>query len=238
MDQEESLERAKADLEMLLAAYPEEVVVIVSDATRASSNGLFLPLQVKLVISPSAHVELEIIQGYPVDSNIQISSYRSSSEEKARMEQAVTAMRATANQCLQDGIEGGFACVSTALDTWNNVELTPWSNGSIVESTATKAADTLWNTSHPSPADEPDSFPLRQPSPSAAATSLTWITGEPLFDRKSTFVAHACRLHHESDVRPALEQLMASNHKLHKATHNMVGLCIMQDWIRFRTRSN
>ena len=218
MDQEESLERAKADLEMLLAAYPEEVVLQNESHNFASdyANGFF-PLQVTLILSPSAHVQLELVPGYPIDSNVQISSYRSSPEEKARMEHVVTAIRITASQCLDDGVEGGFACVGSALDVWNNV--VQLSGNGIYDIGAASMADTATLGHGGTASSNVPSFLV----PSASIT-YTWITGEPLHDRKSTFVAHVCRLCHESDVRPALVQLLASNNKLQKATHNMVRL--------------
>ena len=49
-----------------------------------------------------------------------------------------------------------------------------------------------------------------------------WISGEPLVDRKSTFVAHICRVVTERDVHEALHQLLDRNSKLQRATHNMV----------------
>ena len=49
----------------------------------------------------------------------------------------------------------------------------------------------------------------------------TWISGQPLLDRKSSFQAHLCEVYSENDVREALYQLLTSSSKIQRATHNM-----------------
>ncbi|GKY90332.1 hypothetical protein MPSEU_000007200 [Mayamaea pseudoterrestris] len=220
MDQQESVEQAKADLEMLLAAYPDEIEVDESTRQKllatAHDATCFFPLQWTLHLSSSARIILEIVKGYPAETNIQISSYRSSPDEKNRMDDTVSIVRSIANQCLEDGVEGSFACVSAALDTWNSQVMADGSMSAapLDESRKTEPTrnrnemTTHQNACSPCPTE-------------SSSNAYTWITGEPLHDRKSTFVAHVCRLHCEADVQPALQQLLSSNNKLQKATHNM-----------------
>lgn len=89
-----SLERARMDVEMLLAAYPDEI-------SGSSANDAEFPVRVRLQLSNDAHVNLEFQDGYPTTLGVQISSYRSKPHEKERMEAAVTAIRETAQQCRQ-----------------------------------------------------------------------------------------------------------------------------------------
>jgi hypothetical protein len=222
MTQDDTLERAMADLEMLLAAYPDEIHIgegVLSQDTASASSSQF-PLHATLRLSATARIDIQFTQGYPVTSNLQIASYRSRPDDKSRMEEAVSAMRSTASQCLDDGVEGAFACVSAALEVWNSHGGGAWMNDH--ESLSGVAVDDAQTYTDPS-SGEP-SLPLQSMVDSAntTAANYTWNTGEPLHDRKSTFVAHVCRLYREADVRPALQQLLDSNSKLHKATHNMV----------------
>ena len=197
-----------ADVEIILSAYPDETTTDVSfptdgaDADDEKRKTVSFPLHVTLRLSETAHCTLELRQGYPTRSNIQISSYRSRPNEKARMEATVAAIRATAQKCLEEGVEGGLACCAIAFETWNDLEET---NGEQQEDDGvTEASSSLL---HPHPTTE---------------KKFEWISGEPLMDRKSTFQAHVCGITSESDVKLALQQLMDSSPKLHRATHNMV----------------
>lgn len=187
---EESLERALADVEMLTAAYPDEV---------SCDNGATdqLPWHVTLRLSETAHVQLSLGKGYPTSSNIEISSYRCGSDEKSRMEAVLVAIRSAAQECLTDGMEGGFACCAAALEAWNE-------SGQDINTVVIE-----------------ESAPVLQLQEEASGQTYRWTTGEPLLDRKSAFQAHVCRITAESDVRPALFQLLNGNSKLQRATHNM-----------------
>jgi hypothetical protein len=186
MENEESLERALADLEMLKAAYPDEV--------SSSSETTTFPLRFSLNLSSDSFVELEFIQGYPVTSGLQISSYRS--PEKVRMDAVVRTIRETAQECFEDEAEGGFLCCAAALEAWND-------------------------TSHQ--AEEEIQEDIQEPEP-PPLSSVQWITGGTLVDRKSVFQAHACRVTSEQEVHEALHQLLDGNSKLKRCTHNMVSV--------------
>jgi hypothetical protein len=191
MENGESLERALADLEMLKAAYPDEV--------SSSSETTTFPLRCSLHLSSDSFVELEFVHGYPVTSGLQISSYRS--PEKVRMDAVVRAIRETAQECLDEEAEGGFLCCAAALEAWND------------------------DTSHQT--EEAIQEDLQGPKPPPPST-VQWVTGGTLVDRKSIFQAHACRVTSEQEVHEALHQLIDSNSKLKRCTHNMVSvtLCV------------
>lgn len=184
MENEDSFERAIADLEMLKAAYPDEVF---------TSSGTTFPLRCSLHLSSESFVELEFRQGYPVTTGVQISSYRS--PEKGRMDAVVRAIRKSAQDCLEDEVEGGFICCAAALKAWNE------------ESHQIQEIEEIIK--------EPET-----PPPS----TVRWITGGPLIDRKSVFQAHACQVTSEREVHEALHQLIDGNSKLKRCTHNMVSV--------------
>jgi len=199
MEPDESLDRTLADMEMLSAAYPDEI--------KEPEDFTSFPLKVSLVLSNTAHIELEYVKGYPVDSNVQIASYRSNTNEKVRMEATVAAVRTAANECLREGIEGGLACVAAALETWSDY----------------------------GDAEEPDTPSTPTEVTPTRTKTFRWINGEPLLDRKSTFQAHACRVSTDADVREALSQLLDGNSKLQRATHNMV--CAIDFLKRWKNRN-
>ena len=114
---DESLHRALADLEMLKAAYPDEVT---TTNTAAAADCASFPLHCSFHLSSDSFVQLEFTSGYPVTSGVQIASYRS--PQKGRMNAVVQAIRKAAQECLQDEVEGGFVCCAAALEAWNDRE--------------------------------------------------------------------------------------------------------------------
>ena len=192
LSHEESLDRALADVELLLSAYPDEAKAIHDDDSAAS-----FPLRVQLTLSETALITLEWEEGYPVKSSIQIQSYRSSPNEKLRMEITVTAVRAAAAEALGDQVEAGFMCAAAARDVW----------------------DAHLEAEHEK--EEELHMVLQATLAMPPSKVYEWKTGEPLIDRKSSFLCHICRIEKESDVKPALSQLLESS-KLQRATHNMV----------------
>jgi len=194
---EESLERVLADVELLLSAYPDEAKALRDDNDVANTDNF--PFRVQLTLSDTAFITLEWEEGYPVQSSIQIHSYRSSPNEKSRMETTVTAVRTAAEEALGDQIEAGFMCAAAAKDTWE----------AQLESENKK--------------NEEMQMAAQQVSLVTPVSKVyEWKTGEPLTDRKSAFQAHICRIEKESDVKPALFQLLNGNSKIQRASHNMV----------------
>lgn len=203
---------------MLQAAYPDEVQQIeVQESPK-------FPLQCMVFLETTSEdrlqqqqvsqVTLEWNEGYPINSGIQVVSYRfassSSSSSKARMDAVLSAIKQESELCQEDEVEGGLACVAAALRAWNDFQ----EEGN--------HHDENHHNNHALNGDEPSSTSRDSNLPT---TSFSWISGPPLLDRKSTFQAHVCRVESEQQVRQALDQLLTSHSKLQRATHNMVRVC-------------
>ena len=204
MEEKESLDRALADIEMIVAAYPDECHG--DETTTTNSN---FPLRWTINFSETAFVTLELTSGYPTETGVQVSSYRSSPTEKHRIETTVAKIRAASQECLLDGMEGGFACCSIALETWNEYE----ESGTQALSTNDPESNLTKNQEESLDSASEDT---------KTTTRYKWITGEPLVDRKSTFQAHLCHVSTERDVYAALDQLIRGSSKIQRATHNML----------------
>ena len=112
--EEESFERALADVEIVSSAYPDEIT------SECSQDKFPLYFTIHLNKESNATISLEILPGYPTESGIQVATYRSKPHEKQRMEATILAVRREAKLCQQNSVEGGFSCCSAAFDTWNS----------------------------------------------------------------------------------------------------------------------
>ena len=181
---DESLQRALADVEMLQAAYPDEVDVVAGA----------VPPQLHIHLSSDSFVTIEFPVGYPASSGVEVVSQRC--PDKNRIDRVVRALRQAAQDCLDEACEGGLACCAAALEAWQLQD------------------------------DEGTAIPLEELPHVAAAGFMCrhfdWMSGTPILDRKSTFQAHACRVHTESEVHRALQQLISNSPRIQKAYHNMV----------------
>ena len=157
---------------------------------------------------------------------MQISAYRDDNNHsnKQRLDQTVLAVRATALECYEDGVEAGLACCSTALDVWNGYS----ENHTDICDDGNDVAD-IETATPPEP-----SIPN---STAATVRRYQWLTSDEsnmILDRKSIFVGHVCTIRYESDVQPALHQLISNNNKLQRATHHMVCMYVFVCEILFR----
>jgi Uncharacterized protein family UPF0029 len=240
-DDSSSIERALSDIEIVRSAYPDETTFRPChdnnidnddhDSTATTSATPTLPLHVTLYLSKrQAYIVFEWNHGYPTRTPLQISVYRDDNHHnsKQRIEQTVLAVRATALECYEDGIEAGLACCSTAFEVWNS-----YGDDHTVACDENDAAEL-----EPVFSSNALSMPfesLSQSTTSFTTTSNTttvryqWLTTDEanmIHDRKSIFVGHVCPIRSESDVKPAIFQLLSSNNKLQRATHHMVCICI------------
>lgn len=206
MDHEEALDRALADLEIVEAAYADEIQL---DKNHDKSSRKF-PLRFTLKLGDEqneeedALVTLEFVTGYPTKTGVQIVSYRSRSpKNKARLDETVASIRKTSIECLDEGMEGGLACCAKAFEAWND-----YHDNHPISTSDDNATDDICNDL----------------VPSQLLSDYKWITGEPLLDKKSTFQAHICRVSSEREAKEALKQLIEGSTKIQKATHNMVSL--------------
>ena len=198
-----SLERARADIEIIQSCYPDEI----SSCSSCDDYSTF-PFQFTLALSADSDANnliLRLEPGYPFNSGVQIANYRTDSVQyKARLEAVVRAVRKVSSECQEEEIEGCIACCAIALETWNDYDENDGGDDHATEdeSTSEKASQ----GGHLS---------------SIVEKHYDWISGEPLLDKKSSFQAHLCEVHSEEEVRGALHQLLTSSSKIQRATHNM-----------------
>jgi hypothetical protein len=219
-DDVSALEMALADIEMIRSAYPDETR---SDplSLQSSSSPCSFPLHVDLWFSDSAVCTLEFQEGYPTTTNIGVARYRTKNAgENIKVERAVAAVRRVAQE--NQGMESGLACCAAAMDAWNDTE----------EPVALDIS--AYPTDVRPDKKQQQQQPSRHGSDSSSFTVdsatllFSWISGLPLVDRKSTFVAHICPISSEAQVKPALNQLISGSTRIQRATHNMVSLEMMK----------
>ncbi|VEU44647.1 unnamed protein product [Pseudo-nitzschia multistriata] len=210
-----SLERARADMEIIQSCYPDEI----SSPSSFDDSSSF-PFQFTLHLSSldvdaksnsNSNLTLKLEHGYPVASGVQISNYRTDSlKDKARLEAVVRSVRRVSAECQQEEMEGCIACCAVALETWNDYDCQD------------EVDDGFGNDSTAAGETPPSTIERNHNSDKTRNTKrYEWVTGEPLYDRKSCFVAHICEVHSEQEVKEALHQLLTSSSKIQRATHNM-----------------
>ncbi len=217
-DYQESFERAHSDLQILLAAYPDEIVF-----DGLCSNGdnddfdqpNWFPLIFKLTLPKDGHkfgasVTMEFPQGYPTSKSLEVISYRSSPNVKKEIiEQVVDVIKETAFEALNTyrGEECGLACCAAAIDSWTT----------LIEAEQQIIAD-----------QEQAALEVQnQERINQDDLDIHWIASEnTLIDRKSVFQAHLCIVSSEDMVKRAVNKLIEGSTKIQRATHNMVSTCI------------
>jgi Uncharacterized protein family UPF0029 len=212
---EESLARALADVELVASAYPDEVQLPGNlqrwmkrddandhTANAIEGNNVQFPIRFTLHFDLTSFVLLEMTAGYPSrGAGLRVVSFRNnSSENKARMELAVSAIREASLECLEEGVEAGLMCCSVGLDRWN-------------EGADGAASSTLCDTID---------HIVRSDEDAEGSYVLSWVSGDPIVEKKSVFQAHVCRISMEAQVQSALRKLIGGSSKLQRATHNMV----------------
>ena len=218
----ESYERCSADLEMLSAAYPEEISILNTTQYEQEEEEIHIPDWFPLVFSlmlpdlskknlskknqtHGANIIMEFPMGYPTEKSLQIVSYRgASSSKKDHVEAAVAAIRGTATESLEvyGGEECALACCAAAIETWNDCHEEDLA--AIIIAEKMKEEEEAKNEK---PSDD----------------DIHWFTAEDtLLDRKSVFQSHICKVSDENMVRRAVNKLIDGNSKIQRATHNMV----------------
>jgi hypothetical protein len=237
-DQQVSLEYIIAEIEMLLAAYPNEISCQTIAEHSNNNNHVVMtpsnfPLHVTLHLSSTAHIVLEYTLGYPKTqrSSVAISSYRCNALEKRQLDYTLRFCHKVLSDHNNDDDNSsecnGYTCVVTAFEKWHDYQVKPDHLGK-----ASNDDEHLHNSTVHDVVNNQlplNSFSTATTSSSTRAIETTksgemyrWVTGSPLIVQKSTFVAHVCRINQQSDVQPALYQLLSSTSKLQRATHNMV----------------
>ena len=218
---QESFERASADLEILCAAYPEEIKIFQSgDEFNESSEGgiehtlpSWFPLIFTLALpgsldgSPQAtnkfggNLTMEFPKGYP-SKKLQIISFRTSpSINKEYIEKVVACVQTTATEAvdLYGGEECGLQCCATAIECWTEC---------LAEEQAQQVEEFIEDADIAIDAELED--------------SINWISAETtLVDRKSVFQAHVCIVDSDAMVKVAVQKLICGSSKIQRASHNM-----------------
>ena len=220
MDAEESLERARSEIEMIHAAYPDEITVhqVAGNDGDGGCDHSF-PFRFTLHLgsqqpngSNGASITMELIEGYPEDTPVQITNFScDNTNDKPRIDLVVKSVRTVAQQCQDDGMEGALSACSTALEVWRDA---------VDDANDDDETDDIVDAS-PSPAFDSTETGGGSGFSSSSSSSYNWVSGEPLTDRKSVFQAHLCRIESASDVPKALTQLLQSSSKMQRATHHM-----------------
>jgi hypothetical protein len=225
----EDAARARADLELVAAAYPDEVQLPPEldrddDGGATAERELKFPILFTLRFDPASTVQLEIPAGYPTRGpGLRVASYRSNSaESKLQMELAVSAIRKASLECLEDGVEAALACCAAGLESWREggtADLLLSAEQPFTGREESTTASALHRNSLD--ADLIDNPTLSLGSRDHAE-AVEWISGDPIVEKKSVFQAHVCRISREAQVLAALHHLLDGNSKLQRATHNMV----------------
>lgn len=204
-----SLERARADIEIIQSCYPDEI----SSSSCFDDSSTF-PFQFTLQLSTdssASNLTLRLEQGYPIVSGVQIGDYRTDTvKQKARLEAVVRAVRKVSSECQEEEIEGCIACCAIALETWNDYSQVESKYNNFGEESETIDGSSTKN-----------SLNDKLSNTTAPKKLYNWISGEPLLDKKSSFQAHLCEVYSEQEVQEALQQLLTSSSKIQRASHNM-----------------
>ena len=227
-----SISRAIADLEMLSAAYPDEVNIpydLPSFENDDQASKLSFPFTFTLTLpdpstitntgSPStsnnksaSFITMDLPKGYPTKAALKIQSYRcgggstESSMTKYPMEQSVQAAQNAALECFENEEEAGFQVCQAAISTWEE----------FIQELYEKDQDEL-ALAQLELQDKHEKVMLEE------GEGITWISSTNLLiDRKSTFQAHITVVNSDDMVQRALRKLIGGSTKIQKATHNMV----------------
>ena len=216
---QESYERCAADLEILSAAYPEEISILnTHHDEQLGEEEIIIPDWFPLVFTlmlpdlskkknqshHGANITMEFPMGYPIEKPLQIVSYRgTSSSKKDHVEAAVAAVRSSATESFEvyGGEECALACCASAIESWNDCH----ERDLAARMSAAKLKEEQVDNERPRDDD------------------IHWMTAEDtLMDRKSVFQCHICKVSDEDMVRRAVNKLIDGSSKIQRATHNMV----------------
>jgi Uncharacterized protein family UPF0029 len=233
---ENDIERAIADIEILVSAYPDEIeidknnIIVQKQQQRQRQQQIVVfPIYVIFRLSNTAQITFQYIIGYPITSTITIASYRCNPNETIRMEATITAIKQTADECLKEQIECSLSCCSAAMVAWDdNIDCndnnsnyhTPSSLESGVDSSSSEINNNNTNNSKNNNissriVESYNNLPNEQ-------MIFQFTTTTPHIEKKSVFEAYVCTISSEQDVPIALHQLLSSHNRFQRATHNMV----------------
>jgi len=231
---EESFGRSSADLEILRAAYPDEITY---DNGNGGDDGDdddddvqpdWFPLIFTLNLGCTsqnhqdegksksrfgATITMEFPKGYPTTKSLEVVSYRNlPSTKKDIIEEVVASVKSTAQEAydVYGGEECGLSCCAAAIECWTLL-IEEVEQQTLLE----KEKSSLCNTAS-------GKILQQQGSDNNDDGDIHWITSEDtLIDRKSVFQAHLCLVENEDMVKRAVRKLIEGSTKIQRATHNM-----------------
>eukprot|EP00979_Chaetoceros_neogracilis_P001035 scaffold191_cov273-Chaetoceros_neogracile.AAC.50 len=205
---QESFERASADLEILCAAYPEEIEIFQSGDEM--SLPLWFPLLFILALPGSlsgsqATVTMEFPKGYPT-KKLEVISFRTSpAMNKEYIEKVVSCIKVVATEAVEtyEGEECGLQCCATAIECWD-------------ECLDQEKAQLPTEEVHVQDVESDD--------------DIQWISAETtLLDRKSVFQAHVCIINSDEMVKRAVNKLIQGSSTIQRASHNMFAYRLVEN---------
>jgi len=209
-DDEEALMRAQADLELLTAAYPDEITIHTPLPCTSFPISFTMHLQStneassKAIKDSKSTITMQMKSGYPETTGVEITTFRAI--RKKSIELAVQAVKDASLECLANGEESALSCCIAAQQVWD-------------ECMQDEADKLVWEEER---LKEEEHVRLDL---ATQDDDIKWISGVEgcgiVHDRKSTFQAFVCYVKDEDMVRRALRKLIDGNNKIQRATHNM-----------------
>jgi len=232
---EESFGRSSADLEILRAAYPDEITYNNGNGGDGDDDDDdddvqpdWFPLIFTLNLGCTsqnhqdegksksrfgATITMEFPKGYPTTKSLEVVSYRNlPSTKKDIIEEVVASVKSTAQEAydVYGGEECGLSCCAAAIECWTLL-IEEVEQQTLLE----KEKSSLCNTAS-------GKILQQQGSDNNDDGDIHWITSEDtLIDRKSVFQAHLCLVENEDMVKRAVRKLIEGSTKIQRATHNM-----------------
>ena len=209
LDDDEALMRAQVDLEILTAAYPDEITIHTPIPCTTFPISFTLHLQstnasYDTIKGATSNITMQISSGYPDTSGVEITSFRG--VRKNSIELAVKAAKDASLECLANGEEGALSCCIAAQQVWDDC--------------MQDEVDKLVSEEERLKEEEHVRLDLATQN-----DDIEWISGVEgcgiAHDRKSTFQAFVCSVKNDDMVRRALGKLIDGNNKIQRATHNM-----------------
>mmetsp|Transcript_28708 Transcript_28708/g.44235 ORF Transcript_28708/g.44235 Transcript_28708/m.44235 type:complete len:209 (+) Transcript_28708:1-627(+) len=196
MEDYDDHERASAELEMVLAAFPDEAT-----AESLSNRSFSLTLKLPTKRNTEATICMRLPPGYPSKTPLLVETWFGADavSDRASMERVLRDIRTVSDN--SRGMECALDACAAALRAWEDggAEEDPEDGAS---STTAERQDAVANAE--------------------ALERCEWRSGPKHSEKKSTFQAHIARVSSEAEFKAALEVVLGSSTKIQRASHNMV----------------
>ncbi len=245
---QESFERASADLEILCAAYPEEIAIFQGEETSYDENGK----KVNKMISTleESHSELEIPKWFPLVFTLTLPASLPDSDEIIQETQEqpkrhganitmefpmgypsskqlqIVSYRSSSSmkkEYIEQAANAVRTAASEAMEIYGGEECGLACCAAAIEAWNECLEREQMEVSHALQTAESERAARAAMMENENDDDIHWITAEDtLVDRRSVFQAHVCVVSSDDMVRRAVRKLIQSSNKIQRATHNMV----------------